>query len=795
MSRARDLSRLVSDGADIIPFDRDIDYADGTIGAILRDQEGGNGYVVPSLASAIDAAPLIQATIDFAPAGSKIIIPRGTYSVLSTVSTDKDLHIDADGVTFNVNANVIPFRFECPPIAIRALTADYAPGDMSISVAALPVAPREGDVIKIVSNAVDPYNRDSGSSANQYRCGEMAVVGHGSTTTNIVLKSPLLFPRGIDPTSISGDEPWIDAYTTAMNARVLLLDRKSLSFTGATIQFEDGHEADWNSAGILVSGYRFASVDSVKIPRGYQSGIVDAGNFYMRVENCVISDLEDNTSLGQYGYGVVSSGGVGSSITGCTFSQVRHGVTTGASPFAADHTDWRRLLRCGATLAGRVSDCTGFGRDQAVFDTHHDARGWRFSNLTAIGGSSHVVALRGVGHSLDGLTARGSESGVRVFTELQSGDPDDDLYVAGKPQGQSTALLSNLDIRCKSLPIEAIAAREVVLGGINSFQTQDCRAISANGSHVIVAGDVTHRIAANEGETPPIDTAGASVFAAQPIPAALVATADYIPGVTFARGSSWRGNYSAAVDSTGALKAFNPSDATCLFDVQSLVHLTLSDDFSTLCAGGAASYRGDEGGLISWAVDGVADNAITTGLANKAVRAIARDGTAQWDAVGGPAREVLVYRNNGTVASHAGTGSENASVFNAPAAVAPSINEAGHYQRHEMVFRKSGSTGTATITGRMTGNFNWSRVMAASDLVLCVTMEVWTRGPNSQFVRVTSSTNDANNDITAHKQSTVVRTFDLTTGQINRIGINAAVGDTITLETYAIYADKGGFGV
>ena len=170
----------------------------------------------------VSDAQAIQAALAAA-AGRPVRGAAGaTYTLSSTVEYTGSVNLDLSASRVFIPANVQGFVFSAQPFGAFDLTADYVPGDAFIDVA-LPADLRvAGQPIKIYSEAVDPANRDEGSSAAQYRCAEWAIVADGSTSSRVYLTAPLRFPVGIDPVDGVGDEARIPAYSLAMSARVIV---------------------------------------------------------------------------------------------------------------------------------------------------------------------------------------------------------------------------------------------------------------------------------------------------------------------------------------------------------------------------------------------------------------------------------------------------------------------------------------------------------------------------------------------------------------------------------------------
>ncbi|QXV71915.1 tail spike protein [Escherichia phage U1G] len=103
--------------------------------------------------------------------------------------------------------------------SLYPLTADYVAGSKNLAVN-LPNAPKRGDWVRIISNAVNPADRTRIGNSNKYRIQEYARVGAGSTTTNLVLDKPLQFVEGMD----YAETAVVNPYSLAWGARVALVD-------------------------------------------------------------------------------------------------------------------------------------------------------------------------------------------------------------------------------------------------------------------------------------------------------------------------------------------------------------------------------------------------------------------------------------------------------------------------------------------------------------------------------------------------------------------------------------------
>lgn len=726
----------------------------------------------------------LQQAFDAAPEGGMVIIPAGTYAITTTITSTKEVFVYARGAVFEVNANVSAFYFSTAPER-KALTADYDAGDTAIAVTALSAALTKGQPFKIISEAVDPANRDSGSSTSQYRCGEWAFAD-GGTTTSISLQQPLRFPFGKSPTSTAGEEATVAAYTTALTAEVIVLSGKTMQWEGGEIVYQDGNDASWNAAAFVVEGYYNPSV-SVNISRGYGPGIIPRGTFSALVRDCIIKNLNNNTSLGQYGYGVADTG-FATKVDNCAFANTRHGYTTNASPATdAQLATAPYALAVGRTMGCRVSDSSGTGNSTGVFDTHHDAEDVSFINCHAMEGD-YGFSARGRNITFDSCLATNVEVGFILLTEYQSGDADDDYFVAGKPEGATTVTLVNCSAKVADRVIQADYCRRVkVVNG--DFESSSHRLIDNNGSRMYLAGDIRFAVTTFDGAKAITEVTGTGVIDVAILASDMV-DADWFPLVETSSSCHIEIDATQATDASNALYIMRTADSTCKVHNQGVIHADVSQDFSHVLAGTASNYTATARSEFVWSVDGAADSTLTNGLLGSAFKARAADGTVKYDATE-PGSEKLVYGSvPGT--AHAGTGAIATSVFIPEFDAVSLIDEAGHYARFELVIGKTGTTGAATIRSRISADFNFDITMASTDLTLKAVYEIFTLADNSHLVLINGQASPGTG--LASPAGTflqrVVETTNLAAATyLLRIDVNAAVGDTITLLSCRVYSD------
>jgi len=437
-----------------------------------------------------DRAALVAALN--AAAGRKLIGRAGAvYRISNNIEYIGSVSLDLSMAGwFCDTPNVQPFTFRDPGVSdVALLTSDYVAGTLELSITGLPYAPKAGSRIHIVSNARDPGNRDEGSSEAQYRVGEDAIVGEGSTTTLIRLATPLRFLRGIHPTSTAGDEAEVAPYTVAMYARIVAL--KDEAFCRVKLgrgMFAGGHGDDtspiWSNGAISVYGYRAPEI-SGEFLLGYGPAITVVGTYGAKIAYPVFMSLEDDTAQGQYGYGVLDKGWA-TQVHGMISHNVRHAYTTGADARAANVINNWSILSLGRIVGGLVSECHATGGVAAPYDTHACAEDVTFVDCSAEGVGAAPFALRGRNIHVVRPKVRSSSGGVLAFTEYDNNDPNDDIYNNGKTVADFTSVvIDSPDIECTGDAIVASAA-SVEMVGRGRIRSTSHRFITLNGGALAV---------------------------------------------------------------------------------------------------------------------------------------------------------------------------------------------------------------------------------------------------------------------------------------------------------------------
>lgn len=366
---------------------------------------------------------------------------------------------------------------------IVAIDADYVIGSTNLSVA-LPVIPKRGDWLRIVSNAVNPNDRTRVGQSNKYRIQEWVQAGEGSTSSNVVLIRPLRFVEGMN----YDEDTIINAYTTSMNCRVALADSsKVFRFTGGRIEQEGPFAGPVH--GIWCESYIGPVISGTNFYQFYGSAIRLTGTVYALVYRCTFGEISDNEVIsGQQGYGV-SDGGESTVVRECRFSKCRHAYTS--LRLSLGHNT-PSIFGGGNTVGGLIKDCHSVGCTARHFDTHHGSVDITFEGCTAEAGATGFGG-RGIGHIVRGCRSILTLSGFSTLVEWDG--------LSRTPERYSTEfLVENCVFQSTGEAFNARNSR-VTLKDV-SFITARHRTFVTRDSHVTIQGNVLVRVSDFNGAIP-----------------------------------------------------------------------------------------------------------------------------------------------------------------------------------------------------------------------------------------------------------------------------------------------------
>jgi len=636
------------------------------------------------------------------------------------------------------------------------LSANYTTGEMFIAVAALAVAPKAGDAIKIVArSAIDPGNRDQGTGTNTYAIAEWCVVGRGSTITRIELSQPLRFTKEADDT---------EAYTTANNAKVYVLSNDE------RFEVKNGqvyHAVGTAGSAFTVTGFKEPQI-KVDIPYANKNGVSIAG--------CYRPKVRGQIATGEYG---VTNAGCYQADVNCDFfagtADARHGYTTNAYTTG---TTFSTLMGLGRTQGSRVRGTAEGFAVVAGFDTHHCGNDETFIGTVVQGGDATAYAARGRNIVFDRPQALGGTGGgFHAFTEFDGADGAN--WVAGNSASDHTSsTLRDAFFQRDRAPFRAKEST-VSLCGNGYFKTNDHMSIFADGAQVSITGLQRFIAGAGSGQddTGVFEIRNTHVDSALP-PSRTVIEAGALVDVD-----------ASAADATG-ISLFNLQANSTLI-IRGTLRAKMPSGSGFLTGGGTVRCEGD--GKIILEVDGAADNSIITDVSQlRGLRLETVDGSAWWDDVSGKMATTFVDGNVGV--QHVGTGATVDDVYVPEGQYGwDGMDAAGSGTiRYDITGNKTGTAGDYTLqVNSRGGNFVANLVVPSAHVTwgLEAIMTVTSTG-NQRYEFILTSSDGTNTRVIRDSKNETQSPFP--TSEAFSIGVNSAVGDQVNARTCRVEATAGG---
>lgn len=729
-----------------------------------------------------DDSAAIQSAVDSHP--TTLTFPPGTYKITSRIEIEEELHVIATGAKIIATANVGLFRFNVAPDATNyAFSSSYTKGSTSISIST-PLASKlkDGTIIKVCSEALDRNQRDQGSDNKKYRIGEWAIAAEtaaGSTTIN--LKRPLRQVIGISPVSIPGqNEAQVDSYDITYQPQVVLLTGESMSWEGGEISQEDGHEAEgWKGTILSIQGYTNPRISNLTVTRGYQVSIALVGCIKASVKGCRMSNLTNNTALGQYGYGVGDNGSYSSIVTDCIFIDCRHGYTTSANAYNWANRTNADMIKGGRTQNSIVSNCIGGGSSsQAPFDTHHCAENVTFSNCTVEGGDI-AFAIRGRNVVVDNCKTTNVNTGIFIFTEYSSGQVDDDLWVNDKSYPTS-AIVRNSVFEATDYPVRVKAVKECVLDTLDLISyNQTC--LWNEGSFVKISGNHRWSTGSIDGMQDIVQKNGSGAVEATVVHADFT---DHITGQTkFECGSNVSMDMTQ-VQSAGsnniAVFAGNDPDHNIIMDGNIVARL---NDQVQFLRPTAEEFYWKGTGTFYWSWSGGKHGSFVSNLAGKNYRrpwsAFINAQTLDYDTHHHWADKNPTTTFSYEEQSHTGTGNAVNKAFVVPLQQCGEMIEDGHFIKSLMEFEKPGSSGNVTLEIRAGNQF--IQIFTMTQRLCTIECVALMKGSGNQKFFLTMQTGNETVDSNVYKVDKDRTLTQLGPNNFLEVKVTAPSGVTVTM--------------
>jgi hypothetical protein len=366
-----------------------------------------------------DSGPAINQAIKDIPSGGTVIIPRGTYLINTPIvnanadGSLKSLTFDWSAATFIGKVNVIDFKGEYTGIytatgvtPVQLLTTDsdsqFSQGAQINIPAGVSATWNRNDIIRVFSDDLIPEGRavaTTGENAGKgCRLGQNFTFHSNSGTVAAVLGKV------------------IDTYATNIRVAKYNSDIRISVYCGRARV-----HADNLASGTSINILRFTSLvnpfaTGLSVERFNGPAVSVAACHNAVIENPLFMYGVDNAP-NILGYGILDRASQGTIVTNPMGFQVRH-LFTDDSPSVLIESE--RPESYGRSLYAQIINGHCEAPSTAAFDTHQNGYGHTFSNCSVLGG--HMgFALRGSTHSLISPRVRGTNWGIRCFTETSSG--------------------------------------------------------------------------------------------------------------------------------------------------------------------------------------------------------------------------------------------------------------------------------------------------------------------------------------------------------------------------------------
>lgn len=453
----------------------------------------------------------IQEGLNKLPDGGRMLV-TGKHVLTTGISlTGKNIDmLDMSAATIEVQANVTGIRLTTGWSSIVDLGADYLSSNEYISLAsAIPEEARVRGRGFIVSDAIQPHNRNNGDNVEQYRVAEQFRIISLDQANNRVTTEGALRYASITEGLESDDTGFSDAdyharpqtrpYRTANNARVFFPIADRLNFKLPREMYYTGAAFEWRAPMIELIGWDRPLIEGPsRLHDGIQQGLVAAGCYAPILRDFVVENMPDFSEIDDSGFdreGTTGPFGYGLSIRACPSALVerisggntRHVISENGLAREENETDCDLLAGTGRCPDVTVSACTGSGQFSSILDTHHGAENWTMVGTSSLGSKANGFGARGRGLTFFQHKSAGDMVGMRIFTEFASGDG----YASTSGSGWanlSSGTLTDCSIRSRLHSIANDQAVIVVRGG--ELFNNSAQAIYSDIGRVVIDGHV-----------------------------------------------------------------------------------------------------------------------------------------------------------------------------------------------------------------------------------------------------------------------------------------------------------------
>jgi len=330
--------------------------------------------------------------------GDTILFPENKTIV---ITSGLNLNLYSRSITLDLNGSTLQQGSNNVVLAVWGDHSDVtsakigasSSGATTVTFAGAAKTVSVGDYVKVFSDDKLPHDQGAVTRLGQ----AMKVTGvNGNTVT------------------VEGDLLHGNLYKT--NVRVAAYDDAKFVIKNGTIKGDQSHPG-WAKNLLDIRSTVDAHVDRLIVRDGNAMGVnfVDSVNGLV-TQSAAINFL-DNTSKGNYGYGIHSASSLNTTVDGLYAERLRHATDNNA--VGIDKT-YHSPSKYGADIGLKVSDVVAVDISSYAFSWHSEGRESSVTD-SLVYNSFGVLGARGVNNSMANVSGVGNDRGI-VFFEYGEGD-------------------------------------------------------------------------------------------------------------------------------------------------------------------------------------------------------------------------------------------------------------------------------------------------------------------------------------------------------------------------------------
>jgi Ca2+-binding RTX toxin-like protein len=335
--------------------------------------------------------------------GDTLVLPEN-----QTIAISRGLRVDVTNrdITIDLNGSTLRQAGDCTVISGGGTMASAVSvklgaqgANATLTYSSVPSGVKVGDWIKVAADDVLPH--DNRNTALPTRLGQaLEVIGIEGNT--VVLKGKPLY-----------------AESYKSNVRAAEIQSGELTIVNGTVQGNQSQNG-WKKDLVNIRSAVDAHLEKLTVRDGNSMGVNLVNNVNSQVIDCIVINLKDSTTTGNFGYGIHSAMSVGTTVIGLYAEKTRHATDNNGVGIPVNQKD---LSKYGADIGMVVKDTVTYGNTAFSFSWHSEGRNGVLDNVMSF--DSHgFVGLRGVGNKVLNSASVNDQRGLQ-FYEYGYGDAKD----------------------------------------------------------------------------------------------------------------------------------------------------------------------------------------------------------------------------------------------------------------------------------------------------------------------------------------------------------------------------------